>query len=392
MFASRSVGQSVDTADTQQQQQQQAQCDNNNLDEKEGSKKRGRCLSRLFQVNKRNVTSSGGSGGSATSISGGATTSSSDSTSKFNVSLRKHVKNKMSGTPSSSSSNGGGGGSGGSGTEPQQKRVLRDVVAFDPATAQSTTALATGGNDMIFVQTANAAVLENVDDWKRELDRLAWQTGRQLHQQTGSLNPEWTWKEAVSLAVSLVRPWVRHGGSPASVVAGPNFAEWNKNDHLSCPKCGGVLHQVATLSCGHSYCRKCANTLDQCSKCCRAAVVHPDQLRTNVTVSMLVEKWWADELKAVELRNLGNKDFAEQLYDLALDKYHRALQSGEYQTFSISNVLPFFFSFFSLRHIIWSCYVTPDIVAGYVTRLPGLLILYGISCVLVEWRTGFGVT
>lgn len=162
--------------------------------------------------------------------------------------------------------------------------------------------------------------------WKEELDKLAIST--RLKQG----DAEWSWKEALPLAVCLAKPWMGNPSTSsqmrASVVGGPSFAEWNKNDHLSCPKCGGVLHQVVTLSCGHSYCRKCANTSDHCVKCGRAALTQADQLKTNVTVSTLIEKWWADELKAVDLRHLGNRDFADQHYDQALENYHRALQLG----------------------------------------------------------------
>jgi hypothetical protein len=70
--------------------------------------------------------------------------------------------------------------------------------------------------------------------------------------------------------------------------------------------------------------------LDHCYKCNRAdnPAGQADQLKTNVTVSTLVAKWWANELTAVELRNLGNQDFSSQQYDQALDKYNQAAQSG----------------------------------------------------------------
>jgi hypothetical protein len=91
-----------------------------------------------------------------------------------------------------------------------------------------------------------------------------------------------------------------------------------------------VLYQVVSLACGHSFCRKCATALDHCYKCNRAdnPAGQADQLKTNVTVSTLVAKWWANELTAVELRNLGNQDFSSQQYDQALDKYNQAAQSG----------------------------------------------------------------
>lgn len=170
------------------------------------------------------------------------------------------------------------------------------------------------------------------DSWKEELDKLAVTAALRQKQQD---NEDWTWKQAVPLASSISKAWVRSGGS--TVVTGLSFAEWNKKDILSCPKCGGVLHQVATLSCGHSFCRKCASSLDRCSKCSRTDVIQPDQLKTNVTVSTLVDKWWSNELMAIELRNAGNQAFADQHYELALEKYSQAVQSAPTDFTLLSN-------------------------------------------------------
>lgn len=196
-------------------------------------------------------------------------------------------------------------------SEPSSKRVLRDVVSAASNEMQQ---------DVIFMTSSPA------ETWKQELDKLV----ASIHLN----NREDDWKEARNLASSIIRPWVmRPGtGNQSTVIPGPDsFNEWNKRDFLSCPKCGGVLHQVATLSCGHSFCRKCINSLDHCYKCSRAdnPSLNADQLKTNVTVSTLVDKWWSDELKAVELRNAGNQAFFSQLYDQAMEKYHQAAQSGK---------------------------------------------------------------
>lgn len=261
------------------------------------NKKRGRCFSRLFQVSS---SSSSGRSRHAKKMSASSSSSLPDLNASPSATSAPHSRSTST-------------------SEPSSKRVLRDVVSVDAAEMQQT--------DVIFVTSSPA------ESWKEELDKLATSIRLSGGGGGGGGNREDQWKDARNLASSIIRSWViRPGhGSQSTVIAGPeSFNEWNKRDFLSCPKCGGVLHQVATLACGHSFCRKCTNSLDHCYKCSRAdnPSLNADQLRTNVTVSTLVEKWWADELKAVELRNAGNQAFCNQLYDQALDKYHLAAQSA----------------------------------------------------------------
>jgi len=107
-----------------------------------------------------------------------------------------------------------------------------------------------------------------------------------------------------------------------------SFHEHVKNDWRSCSKCAGVLHQAVTLSCGHTYCGKCYTSwcgLHSCTKCGARPVGTGEGLKNNVTILNLVNKWWGGELKAVELKNEGNRKFLEGCYDEALDKYNAAV-------------------------------------------------------------------
>ena len=111
-----------------------------------------------------------------------------------------------------------------------------------------------------------------------------------------------------------------------------SFHEHVKNDWRSCSKCAGVLHQAVTLSCGHTYCGKCYTSwcgLHSCTKCGARPVGTGEGLKNNVTILNLVNKWWGGELKAVELKNEGNRKFLEGCYDEALDKYNAAVLLGE---------------------------------------------------------------
>ena len=260
------------------------------------NKKRGRLVSRLFQVSRhaKKMSNSSRQQESTTSSPTANTT-----------------------TPYSRTTS----------SEPSSKRVLRDIVV---AAAESAEMQQQQQPDVIFVTSSPS------ESWKEEMAKLT----RSIQYGGPTNHQEDQWKDARNLASSIIRAWViRPGtGSLSTVIPGPeSFEERNKRDCLSCPKCGGVLYQVVTLACGHSFCRKCANGLDHCYKCNRAdhPAVQPEQLKTNVTVSTLVSKWWADELRAVELRNAGNQAFTNQHYDQALEKYSQAAQSGTFLKINI---------------------------------------------------------
>lgn len=264
------------------------------------SKKRGRFVSRLFQVSR-----------SSSSSHAKKMSSSSSSSNSRPESTSSPAASSAATTPYSRST---------SEQQPAYKRVLLDVPVADSAEMQQQP-------ELVFVTSSPA------DSWKEEMAKLTRSIAQQHSSNGDGINHEDEWKAARNLASSVIRAWVvRPGaGTQSTVIPGPeSFAERNKRDCLSCPKCGGVLYQVVSLACGHSFCRKCATALDHCYKCNRAdnPAGQPDQLKTNVTVSTLVAKWWANELTAVELRNLGNQDFSSQQYDQALDKYNQAAQSG----------------------------------------------------------------
>ena len=133
--------------------------------------------------------------------------------------------------------------------------------------------------------------------------------------------------QVMAISESLAKAWIR-----SSIHWNPlSFNERIKIDRLSCSRCGGVLHQVVTLVCGHSVCKKCsaAGGSESCFKCGR---IRPEEVappKTNVTVMNLVTKWWDNELKAVDLRAAGNAAFAQGRLEEALSKYSDAASCGE---------------------------------------------------------------
>ena len=159
----------------------------------------------------------------------------------------------------------------------------------------------------------HADTLAQSAQWKEAFDVLA------------SVGGELKLSHLCKMASLLCRDWHQSSG-----VA--RFHESVRNDWKSCSNCGGVLHQVVTLPCGHSYCRKCSDSWclkQSCTKCGARPLDSSDSFKTNVAVSNLVEKWWSGELQAVALRAEGNHKFAERSYEEALEKYNAASLLGK---------------------------------------------------------------
>lgn len=272
-------------------------------------KKRGRCLSPLFhQVQQQHGS------GSTGSLSSQAGSSGSTSPTLSAASRRPGRKLTRSSPPATSSS---------SSLEPSSKRLLRDVVVMQqqqPSSSseqqQTTDVIVAALPHRHHHHHHHDSLFQEANWWRAELDRLAAGT-------TGSNCS----RELASLAVSMAQTWIRLGASSRGGVA-KSFSERVKLDRMSCLKCGGVLFQASTLACGHTFCKRCAGPAGApCPKCGRA-MTGDGPARCNVAVCKLADKWWPDELKAVELRNAGNAAFAEERYETALDKYRQAAQLG----------------------------------------------------------------
>lgn len=148
-----------------------------------------------------------------------------------------------------------------------------------------------------------AESLARKTQWKEALDVLA--AGHQLLQRS----------YMSTLVDILCEPWLTSGV--------PSFSQRLKHDVFSCAKCNGVLFEPVTLWCGHSYCRKCTTNLTKCTTCGQFQSNTAD-LKTNVTMAALVDKFWTPELTAVKLRNEGNNLFANNCHQEALEKYNKA--------------------------------------------------------------------
>ncbi|KAG8586862.1 hypothetical protein GDO81_005503 [Engystomops pustulosus] len=107
------------------------------------------------------------------------------------------------------------------------------------------------------------------------------------------------------------------------------------SDLFSCPVCGLLLLDPVTLNCGHSYCRRCLckRKSTECSSCnIRIKVIVDNHqapcmdLKVNVVLGSLIEKWFSVETKVRRLSVDG--DTLQESNDLigALEKFNTALE------------------------------------------------------------------
>ncbi|CAL8266713.1 unnamed protein product [Lota lota] len=108
-------------------------------------------------------------------------------------------------------------------------------------------------------------------------------------------------------------------------------AEWSDEDPpdmFSCHLCRCLLHEPATLECGHTFCRLCLGDVKNCIHC-KHKLDKTDAYggqRINVVLSGLLEKWFEAESRArkhwVEAESLWKK----LQYTDALKHFNKAIQ------------------------------------------------------------------
>jgi len=106
-------------------------------------------------------------------------------------------------------------------------------------------------------------------------------------------------------------------------------------DPWSCIYCATVLVEPVTLACGHSCCKRCLmkDLTGVCKKCGSKyepieedPIDEAEHIKVSILVSELVNNFWTPELKAVSLRNEGNRLFQRGEVTASLEKYSEAFR------------------------------------------------------------------
>lgn len=134
------------------------------------------------------------------------------------------------------------------------------------------------------------------------------------------------------------------GGAPEAADPLGDPACCRPPEPLCCPSCLRLLHEPVTLHCGHTHCKRCARSGGgQCVRCavrrpvsaCASSAAPstagqtPADLRVNVVLGSLLEKWFPAENRARRLCAEGDALREKQDLAVALEKYNQALELGE---------------------------------------------------------------
>lgn len=74
---------------------------------------------------------------------------------------------------------------------------------------------------------------------------------------------------------------------------------WTPDCESDCPGCHSFLAEPVTVSCGHTYCRRCIqhSTFSKCKLCSEDIRRRPGDPRLNVILCGLLEKWFPEDVK-----------------------------------------------------------------------------------------------
>lgn len=107
-------------------------------------------------------------------------------------------------------------------------------------------------------------------------------------------------------------------------------------DLFSCRLCRCLLHEPATLECGHTFCKRCleVDTVKDCVNCKlklnkKDEQIFPNGRRINVVLSGLLDKLFATESRARKLWVEGECLWKKQNLQDALGKYNQAVDLGK---------------------------------------------------------------
>jgi len=116
-------------------------------------------------------------------------------------------------------------------------------------------------------------------------------------------------------------------------------------DPWSCCACASVLVDPVTIHCGHSFCKNCIlkDLSETCKKCGNKytrqndPVNEAEYIKTSIVVGELVGKYWSNDLKAVALRNEGNRFFQRDDIKTSIEKYAQAFKLVDSDHLLMSN-------------------------------------------------------
>jgi len=109
----------------------------------------------------------------------------------------------------------------------------------------------------------------------------------------------------------------------------------DQNSEMSeflCQYCKELLYQPVTLSCGHTFCRLCLESVDEqtCFICGKTFTESVDTFKNNVSLISILQKLHENEWKGRTLTAQGIRFLKNQKWDLAVEKFTATLEITPY--------------------------------------------------------------
>lgn len=98
-----------------------------------------------------------------------------------------------------------------------------------------------------------------------------------------------------------------------------------------CPICKNIMSDPVSITCGHSYCRTCVSKSCEghCHLCEASTFYDVDQFKSNVLLSKLIDTCFASNATKAKLKEEGNIAMRREQFQVAIEKYSKALSSGK---------------------------------------------------------------
>lgn len=115
----------------------------------------------------------------------------------------------------------------------------------------------------------------------------------------------------------------------------PTKTERQHESEFDCPGCLSFICEPVTLTCGHSYCRICLqkNALSKCKLCSEDIKTRPGELRLNVIVSGLLEKWFPEDARRTKSIGEAESLLKSKRYEEAIALTSKLIESGKCTSF-----------------------------------------------------------
>lgn len=128
---------------------------------------------------------------------------------------------------------------------------------------------------------------------------------------------------------SLVECVLRNFKKKSEESSAKSEPNWTPDCESDCPGCHSFLAEPVTVTCGHTYCRRCIQhcTFSKCKLCSEDIRRRPGDPRLNVILCGLLEKWFPEDVKRTKCIGEAEALLKSKQYDDAIALTSQFLES-----------------------------------------------------------------